>query len=135
MAGIDQSNQFGAFDPDAYAAEAAGRWPDEYRESQQRTSRYGKEDWKQALREGEEIASKLAALHTAGVPAASAEAMGAAEEHRLSIDRWYYPCSREMHVALGEMYVVDPRFTEYWDNRAPGLAQFVRDAIAANGAR
>lgn len=30
------------------------------------------------------------------------------------------------------MYVADPRFTATYENRAPGLASFVHDAIHAN---
>ena len=40
-----------------------------------------------------------------------------------------------MHVALGEMYVADPRFTRTYEEIAAGLAGYVRDAIAANAAR
>ena len=32
------------------------------------------------------------------------------------------------------MYVADDRFTRYWDEAEPGLAEFVRDAIDANAA-
>ena len=61
--------------------------------------------------------------------------MDLAEEHRLHIDRWFYPCSHEMHMSLGQMYVDDSRFTEYWDGHATGLAVYVSDAIGANGLR
>jgi hypothetical protein len=30
------------------------------------------------------------------------------------------------------MYVADPRFAAHYDAAAPGLAQYVRDAIVAN---
>jgi hypothetical protein len=36
-----------------------------------------------------------------------------------------------MHRGLGDMYVSDPRFTANYDRIAPGLAQYVRDAIHA----
>jgi hypothetical protein len=39
-----------------------------------------------------------------------------------------------MHRALGEMYVADPRFTVTYEKVEPGLAAYVRDAIAANAA-
>ena len=29
------------------------------------------------------------------------------EQHRAHIDRWFYPCSHEIHVGLGEMYVAE----------------------------
>lgn len=37
--------------------------------------------------------------------------------------------SKEAHMGLGEMYVSDPRFTAYYDQIAPGLAVFLRDAL------
>jgi hypothetical protein len=40
-----------------------------------------------------------------------------------------------MHRNLGEMYVADPRFAKHYEDRAPGLATYVRDAIAANADR
>ena len=56
---------------------------------------------------------------------------GMVEAHRAHIDRWFYPCSQEMHAALAEMYVSDPRFTANFEKVAPGFAQFLRDAIVA----
>lgn len=35
----------------------------------------------------------------------------------------------EVHRGLGEMYVMDERFTAYYDKNLPGCAQFLRDAI------
>ena len=75
----------------------------------------------------------LAACLLAGEPSDGARARAAAERHRLHIDRWFYPCSHEMHAGLGDMYVADPRFAAHYDDRAPGLAEYVRDAIIANG--
>ena len=33
------------------------------------------------------------------------------------------------------MYVADPRFTKTYEDVAPGLATYLRDAIVANAAR
>lgn len=38
-----------------------------------------------------------------------------------------------MRLALGEVYVADPRFRATYEEIAPGLATWVRDAIVANG--
>jgi MerR family transcriptional regulator, thiopeptide resistance regulator len=37
-----------------------------------------------------------------------------------------------MHRGLAEMYVADERFAAHYEELQPGLAVFVRDAIAAN---
>jgi MerR family transcriptional regulator, thiopeptide resistance regulator len=128
---------FGDFDPDAYAAEAQERWgeTDAYRESQRRVAAYTKADWARRQAESAAINERLVRALEAGLPADAPEAMAAAEAHRLLIDTWFYPCSREMHVGLAEMYVNDPRFTTNYEKVAPGLAQYVHDAIKANARR
>jgi DNA-binding transcriptional MerR regulator len=128
---------FGDFDPTQYAEEVEERWgdTDAYKESQRRTSRYTKDDWLRIKAEGAEVEERLAAAMQSGAGPNSDEAMDAAEAHRQQISRWFYDCSYEIHQGLGDMYVADPRFTEHYDRLAPGLAQFVRDAIHANAAR
>jgi MerR family transcriptional regulator, thiopeptide resistance regulator len=126
---------FGGHDPTEHAREAQERWgdTDAYRESHRRTSTYSKEDWQRLGAESEEIEAELAACLLAGEPSDGVRACAAAERHRLHIDRWFYPCSYEMHAGLGDMYVADPRFAAHYDERAPGLSSYVRDAIIANG--
>ncbi|WP_084958169.1 TipAS antibiotic-recognition domain-containing protein [Thermoactinospora rubra] len=133
----DRSELFGDFDPGRYAAEAEERWggTDAWAESQRRVSSYTKADWERFKAESAEVTDRLVALMRAGTPADSAEAAAAAEEHRLLLSRWFYSCDVETHRGLGEMYVADPRFTSSIDRAAPGLAAYLRDAIAANAAR
>jgi MerR family transcriptional regulator, thiopeptide resistance regulator len=69
------------------------------------------------------------------VPPDDPRATDAVERHRLLVDRWFYPCSRETHAGLGEMYVADPRFAARYEKIRPGMAQYMRDATAANAAR
>jgi DNA-binding transcriptional MerR regulator len=125
------------FDPRDYEAEVEERWgdTDAYRESSRRTKQYGPEQWREIRAEAESIAGRLAELFTAGEASDGEAAMDAAEAHRAHITRWFYACSPQMHRGLGEMYVGDMRFTAHWDERAPGLAAWVRDAFAANAAR
>ena len=40
-----------------------------------------------------------------------------------------------MHVGLAEMYLADARFTAAYEKIAPGLAQYLHDAIMANALR
>lgn len=125
---------FGDVDPTEFAEEAEQRWGDTeaYRESRRRTANYGKDDWLQIKAEGDEINARFAALKSAGVPAASSEATAAAEDHRCHIDRWFYPVPYAMHRGLAQLYVADARFAATYDELAPGLAQYVHDAILAN---
>lgn len=124
---------FGDFDPAAHEDEARERWGETaaHAEAQRRTRAYAKDDWLRYRRESDEVNESLAALLEAGAPPDDPRAQEAVERHRLLIDRWFYPCSREMHAALGEMYVADPRFTATFDKVRPGLAQYLRDGAAA----
>ena len=133
----DMVEVFGDFDPIRYEDEVRDRWgeTEAYTESSKRTARYTKDDWKRMGEESGAINQRLADLFAAATDPEAAESMDAAEQHRLHIDKWFYPCSHEMHAGLGEMYLADPRFTKFWDDFQPGLASFVRDAFLANGLR
>lgn len=128
---------FGDYDPTRYQAEAKERWgnTEAYRESAKRTAQYGKGEWQAIKAEGDRIQRAFADLLAAGKAPTDTAAMAAAEEHRRYIDRWFYPCSRQMHAAVSELYVSDPRFTDNIDRIRPGLAQYMRDAIRASSAR
>ncbi|PNG18526.1 MerR family transcriptional regulator [Streptomyces cahuitamycinicus] len=128
---------FGGKDPEQYAEEVEARWggTDEYAESQRRTASYTKEDWKRIQAEAAEWGERYVALMSAGEDPAGEAAMALAEEHRQHICRSFYECSYELHRSLGEMYVSDERFTAFYDAMRPGLAEHLKDAIAANADR
>jgi DNA-binding transcriptional MerR regulator len=137
MAKQDMFAVFGDFDPADHQAEVEERWgdTDAFEESSRRTKSYTKEDWQRYKAESTQINADLAELVDAGVATDDPRAMDAAERHRLLIDRWFYPCSQEMHVGLGEMYVADPRFAANYETVRPGLAAYVCAAIKANAVR
>ncbi len=124
---------FGDFDPAQYEDEVKERWgnTEAYRESARRTKAYTKQDWLQIGVESNEINQAFIALMDAGVPATSDAAKAVAERHRGHISKWFYPCSAEIHAGLGQMYVLDHRFTENIDKARSGLAQYMSEAIAA----
>ncbi|HET9619770.1 MAG TPA: TipAS antibiotic-recognition domain-containing protein [Kofleriaceae bacterium] len=125
---------FDGFDPAAYEAEVRDKWghTDAYKESARRTQRYGKPEWQEIRHEIDAIHHRLRDLMQQGAAANDPAVQAAVEDHRRHIDRWFYPCSTQMHHGLGEMYVADPRFTANLDKIASGFAQFLRDAIAAS---
>jgi len=128
---------FGDFKPEDYAEEAEQRWgdTDAYRESHRRVATYTNDDWQELKSQSTDIDRRLAAALGAGAAADGEEAMDLAEEHRMHITRWFYDCGYDIHVGLGDMYVGDPRFTARYEEIAPALAQFLRDAIRANARR
>ncbi|MBX7454354.1 MerR family transcriptional regulator [Mycolicibacterium sp. 3033] len=124
---------------DDYQAEAEQKFgeSEQWKESQRRTKSYGKEDWTRIKTEGEAVEKALSDAFRAGLPAHSAAAMDAAEQHRLHVNRWFYDCPPSMHRSLGDMYVSDPRYVARYDESfdLPGLAAYCRDAIHANADR
>jgi len=134
MTNEDVKKLFDGFDPAQHEDEVQQRWghTDAYKESMRRTRSYRKEDWEQIKAEGAAIYQRIADLMKAGTPATDPEVRAAVEEHRLHIDRWFYPCTKDMHKGLGQMYVADHRFTENLDKVAPGFARYLSDAIAAS---
>ncbi len=105
---------FGDGFKDEYQQEAQERWgeSDAWKQSAARTKRYTKADWAEVKTE-----------------------MEAAEAARRHIHDRFYDLSYDMHRALGDMYVADPRFTKTYEDLEPGLAAYVRDAIHANADR
>ncbi len=79
--------------------------------------------------------AELVAALQAGEPPTSERAMDAAEAHRMHIHRRFYDLDHTFHRGLADMYIADPRFTKTYEDQAPGLAQYVRDAIHANADR
>jgi DNA-binding transcriptional MerR regulator len=128
---------FDGFDPAKYEDEARERWgqTDAYRVSKQRTERYTAEDWQRLKEEQTLIYADAFQLMKAGRAPDSPEALAVAERHRASIDRWFYPCSRQMHRGLSDLYENDARFAENIDRHGEGLTTFLIAAIRANAAR
>jgi DNA-binding transcriptional MerR regulator len=124
---------------DDYQAEAEQKWgeTEEWKESQRRKQQYGMQDWIQIKAGGEAVEKALADAFRAGLSADSAEAMDAAEQHRLHVNRWFYDCPPAFHRKLGDMYVSDPRYVARYDESfgLPGFAAYCRAAIHANADR
>lgn len=133
----DMHDLFEGFDPKAYEQEAKERWghTDAYKESQRRTKRYSAQDWERFRAENAAVTNGLVIAMQAGKQPDDPEVMDLAEQARLIIDRWFYPCSHEMHTRLADMYEADPRFAENIDKAAAGLTPFLSAAIRANAAR
>lgn len=132
----EKDMSFEAFDTTAvetaikqFAEEAKNRWggTEAYRESEEKTNRYSKEDWARLQNEMEQIFNGFAALVGKSPDC---------EEARELVRRWqeyitanYYACSDEILAGLGEMYVADERFQKNLDQYGEGTAAFVSEAI------
>lgn len=75
-----------------------------------------------------ELNSALKTAFETGDPAGEM-AQYACELHKKWLCFYWNEYSREAHIGVTQMYVDDPRFTEYYDKIAPGCAAFLRDAV------
>jgi hypothetical protein len=117
----------------SFQEEAQARWGDteQFRQSAERTSKYSKEDFR-AAKVDQEAATELFVYAFGNSLAVDSEkSQAAVVAHRQAISKWFYECSVEMQKNLARMYIEDPRFKQYYDGRARGLAQYVHDAIMA----
>jgi MerR family transcriptional regulator, thiopeptide resistance regulator len=134
---LEMKDLFEGFDPSKYDEEARRRWgaSESFGESQKRTSRYTADDWKTVAAEQAAVYDAAFSALKAGKRPSDSAVMDVAERHRLSIDRWFYPCSHLMHRGLASMYESDERFRQSIDAHGEGLTAFLAEAIRANAAR
>ena len=134
---VDMKKIFDGFDPGRYADEAKRRWgdTDAYSVSMQRANAYTEADWGELRDEQASIYAAAFAALEAGIAPNDPRAMDAAERHRLSIDRWFYPCSATMHCGLADLYEADSRFAASIDAHGQGLTKYLVAAIRANAKR
>ena len=121
MSKVDLKKIFDGFDPEHYADEVQERWgdTDAYRiwPSAPRPTRPPMAEVQG--RAGAIYADALAA-RAAGVRPDEPRAMDIAERHRLSFDRWFYPCSAQMHSGLADMWEADRRYADNIDKPRRG---------------
>ncbi len=131
---MDMTNLFAGFDASQYDEEVALRWDktDAYRESKRRTRAYDDATIAKIKEETAALFSSLAQQQSEGAKPDDESVMALAEEHRLSIERWFYPCSPAMHCNLADLYEADPRFARNIDKAGAGLTPFLAAAIRAN---
>ena len=113
--------------------EAQARWGDNdaYKQSRARTSKYTHADFARAKVDQEAATEKFVYAFGNGLSTDSLEAQSAVAAHRAAISKWFYDCSIEIQKNLALLYVEDPRFKKYYDDRVHGLAQYVHDSILA----
>lgn len=98
-------------------------------ESNHRVRKMSKEQWNAVKAEGGQVTLRLAELYQSGATPESAEAQAAISLQRRWIEHFYTP-SAEVFRGLGELYASHPEFRANYDKYAPGLADFLRDAVA-----
>lgn len=112
----------------AYEAEAKERWgnTDFYKQSQENVKKMGKEGSLKVMEEGKEILLELVGVMDREVSHEDVQKI--VHKHFMHLHHFYTP-TLELYRGLALMYVQDPRFTEFYEKIAPGLAKFLSDAM------
>lgn len=129
---INNKELYDAFADDdikEYQAEAKERWgnTNAYKQSMERVSKMTKAEMDKLKADGKKFTQTLA--DHMDLPVDHSDVQALIEQHYQGIN-FFYDCSLVMYRNLGQMYVDDPRFTAYYEKFRPGLAVFMRDAIA-----
>ncbi|MGE5379895.1 MAG: MerR family transcriptional regulator [Methylocystaceae bacterium] len=77
---------------------------------------------------GQEVLETLYKAVDTGDPAGDL-AQKAADLHRQWLTFFWNKYSKEAHAGVARMYVEDERFKKYYDEKKPGAAAFLRDAV------
>src|SRR5207237_639325 len=125
----DLYNSFDSNEMNKYKDEAKERWghTEAYKQSQERTKNWKKEDYKKIQNNNNKLNQALAEAMDKGIESPEVQALVKQHHDGMKI---FYDCGCKMYRNLGEMYIADPRFTATYDKFRPGLALFLKDAIS-----
>lgn len=114
-----------------HETEVHARWGDSeaYRTSKERAKHRSKDDWETLSQEQMNLVKPLVDLFQADVPFEDERVQSVVRANHQFIDTNFYDCSLDMFSGLGHMYVMDERFTAFYDHFATGLAVYYNDAI------
>lgn len=98
-----------------------------YEESMKKTKAYKKEDWQKVMGSMDDIFKALAAR--IGEDVASEPVQTLVEAWREYLTKYFYDCTPEILNGLGDMYVMDERFTKNMDKYGEGFAKYMNEAI------
>ncbi len=112
-----------------YDAEVKEKWSgsDAYKESDDKTKNYTKEQWDQIQDELSELMIQIS--NNKKDNPSSAKSQELVSKWRGFLTAYYYDCTIEILGWLGKMYIEDERFTENIDKYGNGTAQFMSNAI------
>jgi len=111
----------------AYEKEAAEKWdPVVVKESSRRWKSLSKQDQQGLMKNGERITLALRDLMSEDPGSEKVQAL--VDEWKKHID-FFYDCTPEILLALGQNYMSDPRFHNFYVRIDPGLPQFFYNAI------
>ena len=117
----DNEAKYGKEIREKYGAETVNK-------SNHKVKEMSQEQHDEVTKLGTDVIETLHAAFKTGDPAGEL-AQKAADLHRQWLCYYWDSYSKEAHAGLAQMYVEDARFTAYYDEKQPGAAEFLRDAV------
>ena len=116
-----------------YAREVKERWGDTaaYAQSQRKTAGYTKADWKRIHGEGDVLLKQFS--ECVGEDPTCEKVQKLVKMWQKHITDYYYDCTEEILSGLGQMYVLDERFTKNMDKYREGTAKLMNEAFQVCG--
>ena len=100
-----------------------------YREHEQKTKNYTKENWAEANDCLMAVFAEFAACKDSGASVDSNKVQALVVKLQAHITSNYYTCTDEILAGLGKMYVADERFKNNIDKYGEGTAEFASEGI------
>lgn len=131
-----QADIFGQGWREDWAGEAKERWgeSDEWAQFEQNAARFSENDRKRIQAAGEALYGEMVEAKRSSVAPGSVAAHDLVERHRAMVGQ-LFDCTHSMQVCLGQLYVNDDRFGDYFSDLEPGLADWLAEAINENARR
>jgi DNA-binding transcriptional MerR regulator len=127
---LSDEELFAAFSPeqsDRYRKEAREQYGDaRVEETENRLRKLSKEQWKKVQAEGGQVAKQIASLMDQ--PIETPEVQEAIARHHTWIEH-FYQAPASVYRGLGQMYVEHPEFRAFYEQYAPGLADYMKRAM------
>jgi hypothetical protein len=111
-----------------HSEEASRLWPEGFIQSEERTSKLSAKEQVDLIEHGNQITRDISRLFVSGEGADSTLVKEQIARHFGFISSFWIP-NLQSYIGLGNLYVEDPRFTEFYEKHSKGLAVFMRDAI------
>ena len=119
-----------AHNEEAYGAEIRAKYGDkEVDEANAVVMNLTREQYQEWTDLGREIQERLEAAVRAGLSPESEEGRKVTTLHRRWLTITGNRYDQAKHRGITELYVMDERFTAYYDKQVPGCARFLRDAV------
>lgn len=114
-----------------YSNEVKNRWgaTASYKEYSQKSKTYSKDEWQKITEGLNNLLQEFAKAKEEKISSSSSKLLELVQKLKEYISEYYYNCTNEILIGLGQMYMSDERFKNNIDKYGEGTAEFIKEAI------